>query len=60
VAHPVHEFVKASPGPTGQRVNGMPQVVKVFFRQRRIRGAVTSATRERAQARHQVNPDTAS
>jgi hypothetical protein len=27
VAHPVHEFAKASPGLTGQRVTGMPQVV---------------------------------
>ena len=29
VAHPVHEFAEASSGLTGQRVTGMPQVVKV-------------------------------
>jgi hypothetical protein len=29
VAHPVHEFAKASLGLTRQRVTGMPQVVKV-------------------------------
>jgi hypothetical protein len=44
-AHPVHEFAKASPGLTGQRVTGMPQVVNVVLSPaRRIRGAVTSAT----------------
>ena len=44
-AHPVHEFAKASPGLTGQRVTGMPQVANVVLSPaRRIRGAVTSAT----------------
>jgi hypothetical protein len=28
MAHPVHEFAQASPGLTGQRVTGTPQVVK--------------------------------
>jgi len=44
-AHPVHEFAKASPGLTGQRVTGMPQVANVVLSPaRRIRGPVTSAT----------------
>jgi len=31
VAHPVHESAKAGPDLTGQRVTGMPQVVKVVL-----------------------------
>jgi len=58
-AHPVHEFAKASPGLTGQRVTDMPQVVNVVLSPAPDSRGDDVRNRERAEARHQVNPDKA-
>ena len=58
-AHPVHEFAKASPGLTDQRVTGMPQVVNVVLSPAPDSRGDDVRNRERAEARHQVNPDKA-